>query len=102
MLSPAITQMSPFLSGNAPPAGSSAREDTANRPSASNAKIRVRRTVGTPGASVMTQDRVWLVRLFQSLDFRGVEFEYEGGEGVVEMMRLRGADDRGGHAGLVH
>src|SRR6516225_10642514 len=102
MLSPAITQMSPFLSGKPPADGSAANAAMANRPRASTTMERRSRTRDSPRALVMAQDREWLVRLFESLDFRRVELQVERREGVVEVVRLRSADDRGGDAGLVH
>src|SRR5262245_34707387 len=101
MLSPAMTQMSPLLSGKSPADCSVANDATANKPIASTTKGRMCRMVNTPRASVVAENRVGLVRFFERLDLRGVEFEIERGEGVVEVVRLRRADDRGGHAGFV-
>ena len=41
------------------------------------------------------------IRLLEPRDLVGAECELLGGEGVVEVLELRRADDRRGHAGLV-
>lgn len=42
-----------------------------------------------------------LVEFFQRFDFVGGEFDGQGGDGVVEVVRFGGADDRRGDNGFV-
>ena len=49
----------------------------------------------------MSRDRVRNVRFLEPRDLGRVERELLGGDGVVEVLELRRADDRRGHAGLV-
>jgi hypothetical protein len=46
-------------------------------------------------------DGVRHVRRFQLRDFGRLEFESQGGLGIIEMLRLRGADDGRSHERLL-
>jgi hypothetical protein len=54
-----------------------------------------------PGRRLMARDRVRHVRLLESDDLLLAEPELLCGQRVLEVLRLRGADDRCGHARLV-
>ena len=54
------------------------------------------KTTANSGNLRKTDDRMRLVGFFQTLDFIWRELDREGRDGIIQMVRFRCADNRGG------